>query len=320
MSDLISLVLPVYNVEKYIVRCIESVLAQTYTHIEIILVDDGSTDKSGIICDEYSKKDDRIKVIHKENGGLSSARNKGLEYITGNYVMFIDSDDVVSCNIVDSLYHLTVDNNADIGICNLIHCYEGEIITYKPETAKRIFTSEEAICEMLYQKSFLVSACGKLYKRQCFDSIRFPYGMLFEDSAVMYRIFDLAEVIVYSNAKLYGYMHREESITTHEFSKKDCDILKICKDIVEYFKDRSVSLQKAAMSYQIVGALRVYINAPDTNEFRNIKAECKKMILKNGKKVALDNSARAKTRIGAVLFLYARQLIPLIYSKVNRWK
>ncbi len=320
MSDLISIIIPVYNVENYFSRCIESVLAQTYRNIEIILVDDGSTDSSGMLCDKYSEKDDRIKVIHKENGGLSDARNTGLEYMTGNYVIFIDSDDVVSHDIVYHLYHVTVDSGADIGICDLMHCYDEDTIIYELETEKKVFSSEEAICEMLYQKSFLVSAGGKIYKRQCFGTIRFPYGMLFEDSAVMYQIFERAETIVYSNAKLYGYMHREGSITTQRFSSRDCDILKICSQIVDYFKDGTVELQKAAMSYQVVAALRVYINAPDTDEFKEIKEECKKEILKKGRSVALDKSARKKTRIGAILFLYARPLIPLIYCRVNRWK
>lgn len=320
MNALISMIIPVYNVEEYLPACLESVLNQTYKKLEIILVDDGAKDRSGEICEEYKLRDSRIQVIHKKNGGLSDARNKGMEYATGEYLVFLDSDDVIAGNYVEYLYSLVCDTNADIGICDPVHCYPGGEIVFEKETLRRIYDSEDAICEMLYQKSFLVAAWGKIYRRNVFADIRFPYGMLFEDSAIMYRVFDRAGKIVYGNAKLYGYMHRENSITTKKFSIRDCDILAICSQIVDYMKDRSPKLQKAADSYQVVGALRVYLNAPVGLEFDEQINECKKIIGQKGKKVLMDSNARKKTRIAVFMYLFARPVMPVVHKKIDRWK
>ena len=157
MNELISIVVPVYNVEKYLGTCVESILKQTYSNIEVILVDDGSTDCSGKMCDHYMGQDERIKVIHKKNGGLSDARNKGIIQAEGEYITFIDSDDVVSSDYVEYLYNILEENDGDIAICNPVHCYPNEKIVFEQETFKRVYKAEDAIVEMLYQKSFLVS-------------------------------------------------------------------------------------------------------------------------------------------------------------------
>ena len=192
MNELISIVVPVYNVEKYLGTCVESILKQTYSNIEVILVDDGSTDCSGKMCDHYMGQDERIKVIHKKNGGLSDARNKGIIQAEGEYITFIDSDDVVSSDYVEYLYNILEENDGDIAICNPVHCYPNEKIVFEQETFKRVYKAEDAIVEMLYQKSFLVAAWGKLYKKDYFEEIEFPKGMLFEDSAVMYKMMNLS--------------------------------------------------------------------------------------------------------------------------------
>jgi len=320
MDDLVSIIVPVYNVENYIVACVDSIIRQKYFNIEIILVDDGSTDKSGDICEKYKTTDSRIKVIHKKNGGLSDARNKGIEQAIGQYIMFIDSDDVVADSFVEHLYHLIGDTNAEIGICDLVHCYPKKNIEYMQETERYLYFTEEAICQMLYQRSFLVSACGKIFKRKCFDDIQFPLGMLFEDCAIMYQIFDKVNHIAYSNAKLYGYMHRENSITTKKFSKRDCDILTICSQIVEYMGNRSSVLQQAANSYQIVGALRIYLNAPKGTEFDKELRYCKQLIKKNSMGVLLDGKVRNKTKMAVLMFYLSRPIMPYVYKKIDRWK
>lgn len=319
-NELISLIIPVYNVEQYLTACVDSVLAQTYGNLEIILVDDGSKDASGGMCDALALRDSRIQVIHKTNGGLSDARNKGLAYASGQYVMFIDSDDVVAPDMVTYLYDLIKDTGADIGICDFVHCHPDEKIAYVPESERHVYSPEEAICEMLYQTSFLVAACGKIYRREYFDDIQFPLGMLFEDSAIMYKIFDKAERIAYGNAKLYGYMHREDSITTHQFSVRDCDILTICRQITEAMSDKSEALQKAAASYSVVGALRIYLNAQPKDAFAEQIRYSAGVINQKGMRVLLDKRVRRKTKLALLMFFTARPLMPTVYRHIDRWK
>ena len=319
MGELISIIVPVYNVENYLDACMRGIMNQTYSNIEIVLVDDGTTDNSGEMCDQYARLDGRIKVIHKENGGLSDARNKGIVQANGDYIMFIDSDDVVSYNLVEYLYKLVKDNSADIAICDTVHCYSNEKVIFKEETNIKLFESEDAIAEMLYQKSFLVSACGKLYRKEYFEEILFPKGMLFEDSAIMYKIFDKANKIVYGNAKLYGYMHREGSITTAKFSKKDCDILLICDQLMEYMANRSKKLQKAARAYYITANLRVYLNANPKEDFETEIRICRRNIIKNWLDVFLDKRIRNKLRVSLVLLIVGRKNMTYIHSKINRW-
>lgn len=320
MGELISIIVPVYNVEQYLDACMESILGQSYSNIEVILVDDGATDNSGKLCDYYAETDERVKVIHKENGGLSDARNKGISQAMGEYIMFIDSDDVVSSGFVEYLYKLLKDSLADIAICDPVHCCPGKEIIFEPEKIEKSFEPEEAIVEMLYQKSFLVAAWGKLFRKEYFNDILFPYGMLFEDSAVMYKIFDKATKIVYGNAKLYGYMHREGSITTKTFSKKDCDILIICDQITEYLSDRGDKLQKAARSYQTAAAFRIYMNAPRNGEFDAELNACDAFLRENQDLVLHDKSIRKKMKMALVMYKFARPVMPIIYKKINRWK
>lgn len=320
MKELISVIIPVYNVEKYLTICINSVLNQSYRNIEIILIDDGATDNSGELCEKFRLIDSRIKVIHKKNGGLSDARNKGIELAKGKYLIFIDSDDVVDYRFIEYLYKLIKDTGCDIGICDPVHCYPDKKINYSVETQRYVYSSEDAICEMLYQKSFLVSAWGKIYPKEYFNELKFPFGMLFEDSAIMYKVFNKADKIAYGNAKFYGYMHRENSITTKNFSKRDLDIITICNQIVKYMKNRNPELQKAAISYQTVGALRVYLKAINNSEFDEEIKLCVKIIKKNGKNVLFDTKVRKKTRIAILMFYVARPIMQYVHRRINRWK
>lgn len=320
MNDLISVIIPVYNVEKYLFACVDSVLRQTYRNIEIILVDDGSTDQSGLMCDELKMKDSRIRVLHKKNGGLSDARNYGLDKANGRYVVFVDSDDVVSNRLVEYLYSLIINNHCDIGICDPVHCYPGETIEFVDETQHHVFDANAAIAEMLYQKSFLVAAWGKIYRMEFFNQIRFPFGMLFEDSAIMYKVFEQAENIVYGDAKLYGYMHREGSITTMKFSKRDCDILKIASEISKYMEGRNDILTNAARAYHASAAFRIYMNAPRNGEFVEEISLCEAFLRDNLKALLHDGDIRKKLRLALLLFKYARPIMPVVYKRVNRWK
>ena len=212
-KELISVIVPIYNVEKYLPRCIESIINQTYTNLEIILVDDGSPDKCGEICDEYARKDARIKVIHKENGGLSDARNAGIEIAIGQYIAFVDSDDFIASNMYEVLHKNIKETNSDIAITNFYKFEnEEEIVEIRQEEKIIIYNREEMFRHMYDNYLLTVVAWNKLYKRQIFKQIRYPVGKIIEDSAIVHYLIDKSTKIVISNLQLYFYYQRTDSI------------------------------------------------------------------------------------------------------------
>lgn len=221
MMPLISVIVPVYNVARFLKKCVQSILSQTFTDFELLLIDDGSTDDSRLICDDYQKKDDRIKVVHKINGGLSSARNAGLDLAKGNYVCFIDSDDFVHVNFLERLYNSIKDNDSDISCCNFAFTNEeGEILSVQNKNC--LFSSrtydKNKISKIAFDKnriSFVITV-NKLYKRKLFDNIRFPLGRLHEDEWVVHRIFGEAKSISTIEDVLYYYVQREGSIVHYK--------------------------------------------------------------------------------------------------------
>lgn len=316
---LVSVVVPVYNVADYLDACLETICAQTYRNLEILVVDDGSTDGSGALCDAWAGRDVRITVFHKKNGGLSDARNFALDRLHGAYVMFVDSDDYVAPNLTEYLLGLMRNLRAEISICDPVHCFPGERWEFSSECQKKALSCEEAICELLYQKSFLVSAWGKLFDVSCFADIRFPKGKLFEDSAVMYRVFEKASCIAYGDARLYAYRHRDNSITTSGFGARDLDMWETCKEIEQHYASASPGLRAAARSYRLSSALRVVLNAPE-GQFEDVVQECACWARKNACAVMLDGGARRKSRLAAALFCFARPLMRPLYRRVDRWR
>lgn len=214
-KKLISVVVAVYNVESYIVDCINSLLDQSYDNLEIILVDDGSTDSSSSICDTYGKKYERVKVIHKKNGGLSSARNTGIIHAKGELIGFVDGDDTVGKEMYEKLYRNLLKTKSDISVCGRYYVYNDlrKVVRYKEERGIRIMNSKEAIKRMNSFSSFDMAAWDKLYKITLFDNIRFPVGKLSEDYFIMYKLFLKANKICYTPEPLYNYMQRQNSIS-----------------------------------------------------------------------------------------------------------
>lgn len=228
MSE-ISIIVPVYNVEKYLENCIESILNQTFKDFELILVDDGSTDNSCKICDIYEKKDSRIKVIHKNNGGLSSARNAGLDIACGKYVGFIDSDDSIHPRMYEILYDLIKKYESDISCCNYKKIYDIFKDEYENVNSLEVIemSNIEAI-KNLYDKEIgvkLVIACNKLYRKNLFDKIRYKVGRLHEDEFMAHRILYNSKKITYVDNELYYYLQRDGSIMSKKTYKRKVDAL-----------------------------------------------------------------------------------------------
>lgn len=219
---LISVIVPVYKVEPWLERCVDSIRNQTYSNLEIILVDDGSPDNCGEICDRKALEDKRIKVIHRKNGGLSAARNSGIDVCQGEYVGFVDSDDVIHPEMYSRLYEDITKYGTKLAFCQPLVC--GDTPTSFPEVhpKEKCLSSKDVIRESL-SRSIWFSAWTKLYHRSLFDGIRYPEGRINEDYPVTMRIFDRCDRIVVDYNKLYAYCKRGGSITTSPVSERSFD-------------------------------------------------------------------------------------------------
>lgn len=234
---MVSIIVPVYNVNAYLERCVKSILHQTVTDIEIILVDDGSTDGSEQQCDRFAEADDRICVIHKANGGLSSARNRGLQCAKGEFVCFVDSDDVISPYYVEHLLHLVQVHACDIAVGQYVCFNEDEPRFANGDEAAQILEGKKAIDKLFGATNVCATiACNKLYKKALFSDVKFPDGLIHEDEAVAYRLYYKADRVAFSDTVVYGYYRREDSISTSPFSKRKFDFLKIAWERCLFFK------------------------------------------------------------------------------------
>jgi len=209
MSDLISVIVPIYNVEEYIKQCIDSILSQSYKNLEIILIDDGSPDNCGIICDMYAQKDNRVVVIHQKNAGLACARNAGLARATGNYIGFVDSDDYIDKRMFEKLIAAIKERNAQIAICGYKTIgLENVIYTSKDS----IYTKDEALRKLIHNYEIQSYAWNKLYCKKLFEKIQFPSGKRYEDFAIMHNVFMDTKIITMIHEVLYFYRIRKNSI------------------------------------------------------------------------------------------------------------
>ena len=225
MEEKISVIVPVYNVEAYLERCVESILKQTYSNLEILLVNDGSTDKSGELCDQLALRDQRIRVIHKENGGLSDARNRGIDEASSDLIGFIDSDDYIDEDMYETLYRHLREANADLSMCGHYDVYHQIPEKQVSEIKTWELSSEEAIKMVMEAKILSVTAVNKLYKKELFNHLKFEVGKIAEDAFIMIRLLDQCQKVVATNEKKYYYVHRENSITTQKFSLKFLNVI-----------------------------------------------------------------------------------------------
>lgn len=238
-TELISIIIPVYNVEKYLRECIDSVLAQTYKELEIILVDDGSKDNSGAICDEYAKLDKRIKVIHQKNRGLSGARTAGQEIARGKFITFIDSDDWVREDMMEVLYHDIKYYDADISCIAFEMVYDdGTSVKGTSVTETQILDRVKALECYLFDGYIGPCICGKLWKKDLWNGIRCPEGKLFEDQYTTYKLLDKANKIIFNPESKYYYRKHDSSIGHSRFSQRTYDLYYGIQEAYEYITNR----------------------------------------------------------------------------------
>lgn len=241
-DDFISVIVPVYNVSSCLERCVLSIMNQTFEKLEIILVDDGSTDDSGAVCDRLASVDERIIVIHQENMGLSGARNTGIEHSRGKYLFFCDSDDLLEKNALESLLKKMKEDNADVVACGFAKIYddyfagngEAEVLT---DSHFGRWSGHDSVIQMMRSNNICTVAWNKLYKKFIFDGIRFPVGEKNEDEATIYKVLYKAGIVSYLPEPFYKYYQRETSIMHEDFGSRYTYFLKASKDRVDYFRD-----------------------------------------------------------------------------------
>ena len=237
--DLISVIVPIYNVEPYLRRCVDSILAQKYRNLEIILVDDGSPDDCPQICDEYAAQDERIKVIHKANGGLSSARNAGLDAASGDWVSFIDSDDWIEPDMYEVLLRNAGNANAEISVGGVNdELVDQDRVTVTKTTYHGALKQETLSPTEAMARYFTTSwaAWDKIYRKELFQTIRFPVGEINEDEAIVLKLLDTCTAVSYTNQVFYHYIHRAQSITTSAFSEKKLAWYRHCQDNLRWIQ------------------------------------------------------------------------------------
>ena len=255
---MISVIVPVYNVEKYLERCVKSIAAQTYKDLEILLIDDGSTDKSGKMCDDFQQTDSRIKAFHKQNGGLSDARNYGIEHSAGEIISFVDSDDYIDEKMLETLHRLITENDADLAVCSAMDVFEGKEVTQVKEIKEFNLNKVESYKYML-RGDGIPSACNKLYKRQTVGNVRFPVGKLYEDGFFTPQILKRVEKTAVTSKPMYYYFRRADSITTKPFRKGDLDVIEAYDKCVKQVKE----LCPEALPYAEFRYRNAYFNVLD---------------------------------------------------------
>ena len=256
----ISVIIPVYNVEKYLSACMESIINQTYKNLEIILVNDGSTDSCPQICEEYAAKDNRIKVIHKKNGGLSDARNIGLKQATGDLISFVDSDDVVSLGFYQKLLNAFIENNADIAECAFLKFEKENAMNEAKEDScpnAEIFETEKALGQLL-EGPLSICVWNKIYKKEVIEDIDFPVNKINEDEYWTYKVFAKAKKIVKIYNELYFYRQQATSIMGSGYSLKRLDGLQAHEERLAYLKENYPELEQSAIRTYCMVAMYHY--------------------------------------------------------------
>lgn len=316
----ISVIVPIYKVEQYLNQCIDSIIAQTYINLEIILVNDGSPDNCKKICDEYAEKDTRIKVIHKKNGGMSDARNTGIEYAKGDYLTFIDSDDWVEPDMIELLYNNLIHYNADVSSCSYYMVYTNSIIYFNCSNDIISLNSEEAIKEICINQKLHTFLWGKLYKKNIFNNLRLPKDKHYEDMFIILDIFSLVNQCVICSVAKYYYRQRKGSIT-HTNNIKIFEAIEaieknliIIKDkypnIIEFGNARVLKVNLFVLSRVIF--IPMYKQIPEYKKILSILRKNYKYIIKN-------NAFTRNEKIKIIAIKINIKLFKLI-QKMSNWK
>lgn len=318
-KELITVVVPVYNTELYLKRCVDSILNQTYKCLEILLVDDGSPDNSGVLCDEYADKDERIKVIHKKNGGLSSARNAGIDRASGKYISFIDSDDFIDKDMIERLYSVLNKHDADMSMVKYLEVTTDD--TIKQEKEQEIVYAGKQV-EYAFLNLKVDSVCVGLYRRDLIGDLRFIEGKTSEDIPFNFLIFQKAKKFVYIPEKRYYYYYNPKSISNGKLDANMLNYLEFRKEIYEYYSEKSdkqlrqmssALYARAAMGLQARMAL--YGLDSELKEIQCVR-EFKKVFSENKTAFFLEKTIPLSRKITAIVVFYFYGLVRILRKKI----
>ncbi len=318
---LISVIVPVYKVEAYLPRCLDTLLAQRYENFEVVAVDDGSPDRCGEILEEYAKKDVRIRVIHRENGGLSAARNTGIEAAKGAFLAFVDSDDWVEPNFLEILAAPLLEQGAEIASCGAVN-HLGDRAVPNALEKPLVMGPKEALERMCYNDHFFVTTWDKLYRRELFEGIRFPEGKLFEDTATTFTLVDRAKTIVATPGICYHYITRPSSITGAGFHPKKLDYVEAAEKMAGFIEEKYPDLKDACnrkRAHALLSTLTVLAEAPERNRAieKELMAKLKPIrrgVFRNKRTPKRDKAALVSLSFGFGAFSFVWK----IYSRVKK--
>lgn len=303
-KELISVIIPVFRVEAYLRRCLDSVLAQTYENTEIILVDDGSDDGCPAICDAYARQDSRVRVIHQKNKGLSGARNTGIDRAEGRYLAFVDSDDYLVPEFLERLYGACVETDSDMSVCRWEYV-KGGPVPEKGNGEIKTFTGRQMMANLyIPDGAYFVVAWNKLYKRELFESIRYPLGRIHEDEATTYRIYHRVRQAAYVDSSLYGYFVTPSSIT-RGFNPRRLDWVTAGEERIDFLEQNGYrELMVQALQAFADGSIDIYFGFKDEMpESEKEQKRIRDVIRKGLKRVKPYGRFPLRTEIGYRLFL-----------------
>ena len=304
-NRLISIIVPVYKTEQYLKKCVDSILNQTYTDFELILVDDGTPDNGGKICDAYQEADSRVIVIHKPNGGSSDARNAGIQIAKGEYITFADSDDWAEPELLEVLYE-GIRQGARVSACGFYTIRDGNKKPWRePFDAIRIVSSVDAVKDMMYGHSIDTSAWGKLFHRSCFDEIRFPTGHVYEEVATIYRLMLTQDKTAITTRPLYNYVKHSDSIVTSSYSSRHMDMLSYSCEMLQFAEREKPGLIPAARRRIVYACF--YLLKTMGAEYRKYPEDVKAImeLFRENKKSVLCDPLVSRRDKGAVYLLSA---------------
>ena len=318
MEPLISVIVPVYNVEDYLDQCMESIVGQCYPHLEILMVDDGSTDNSGTLCDQWAERDQRIRVIHQENGGLSAARNTALDAMSGELVIMVDSDDVLHPDAVSILLQAIQAHHADVAIGSFV-VFDGKDVNWPPTTSERTarhYGNQAALKAIYYQDKLTNSSCWRLFKASLFNDVRYPVGKYYEDLAIVYPLYKKCSLVVGIDDAVYGYRQRNDSILGR-FSLKRADVLDICEQLERQVQTEDVELLHAVRSRLLSAYFNILLLSyqDKKQDFKELQDRCWKGIKRLRYSCLIDCNVRPKNKAGIIASYLGRTFLCDILGK-----
>ena len=318
LNELISVIVPAYGVEEYIGKCLESIIKQTYRDIEIIVVDDGSKDKSGQIAEEYAKKDSRIVVLHKDNGGLSDARNYGIKRATGKYITCIDSDDYVDDDYIEYMYDIIKKYDTKISFCQHRVVFPSKKVEERGHLGDEVLSTEKCIERILYDDILNTSAWAKLYVSSLFDIVEYPKGMLYEDIGTTYKLLMQCDKIGIGYESKYNYVLRKTSIVYGVFNPKKLDLLTMTDIMGKDVESKYPNLEKAVLRRRVYARFSTLNQMLYIDGYDDDKKNIIDFITENRLNVLKNRKAPKRDKIAIMLLGISFKLYRAVW--INRQK